>query len=173
MSDKPDFFLQWKGTDACLDFNCVCGHHSHIDDYFCYYVRCPNCKRVYELSPQIDSRELSQEEIDKLSMTPKCDGEFANLQNVLEAMVDAGGKIVDYKVDYGDNPNIQQVSVDVEEVKKIVAEKMREGMNHIIGEPNDEAIIGKIAKIFDSDGNDIKLSGLPVVIKAKYNKDSN
>jgi len=166
---KPDIFLQWKGTDVCLDFNCVCGHHSHIDDYFCYYIRCPNCNRVYELSPQIDSRELSQEEIGKLTMTPKCEGEFTDLRNLLEEIADAGGEVVDYHVDYGDDPNVEAVKVEVVKTafQQKVVEEVKKSLDNIIGKPNDDAIIGKITKIFDTELTE------PITVLRKSNKNFN
>lgn len=52
-SDLPEgqtmVFLQWKGTNACLDFNCECGAHVHVDDDFVYAIRCPECAAIWEM----------------------------------------------------------------------------------------------------------------------------
>lgn len=47
--DQTRCFIQWKSTDVCMDFYCECGEWCHIDGFFCYAVRCPNCKTVWEL----------------------------------------------------------------------------------------------------------------------------
>jgi hypothetical protein len=46
---KPSTFVQWKGTDLCMDLNCECGCHSHTDSYFGYHAECPSCHAVYEM----------------------------------------------------------------------------------------------------------------------------
>lgn len=48
-----NMFIQWKGTDVCLDFHCPCGAHGHFDGYFAYRLRCPSCDAVYELGTQV------------------------------------------------------------------------------------------------------------------------
>lgn len=50
---EADMFIQWKGTDVCLDFNCPCGAQGHLDAAFAYFVRCPSCDSVYELGTQV------------------------------------------------------------------------------------------------------------------------
>lgn len=55
---RPRSFVQWKGTDLCMDFTCVCGQGGHIDDDFVYFLRCPSCARVYELAPVVSVREI-------------------------------------------------------------------------------------------------------------------
>ena len=51
-------FIQWKGTDVCLDVHCPrCGFHSHYDGYFAYYVRCAGCGAVWELGTSVTLRE--------------------------------------------------------------------------------------------------------------------
>lgn len=29
--ENPYAFIQWKGTDVCMDFHCECGAHCHFD----------------------------------------------------------------------------------------------------------------------------------------------
>lgn len=48
-----DTFIQWKGTEVCLDLNCPCGKHSHFDTDFAYEIRCPGCQRVYMLGTSV------------------------------------------------------------------------------------------------------------------------
>ena len=46
-------FIQWKGTDVCLDFTCACGATGHLDTDFAYFVECPSCGAVYEMGTQV------------------------------------------------------------------------------------------------------------------------
>jgi hypothetical protein len=45
----PEVFLQWKGTDACLDLYCTCGEQFHFDGYFADELTCGNCGQTWEL----------------------------------------------------------------------------------------------------------------------------
>lgn len=46
----PHGWIQWKGTDVCMDITCTCGFISHFHGEFCYHVKCPKCGQVYECS---------------------------------------------------------------------------------------------------------------------------
>ena len=48
-----DNFIQWKGTDLCMDFNCECGTHNHYDGFFGYYVRCSGCGQIYKMDTKV------------------------------------------------------------------------------------------------------------------------
>lgn len=78
MSDDKapaDVFIQWKGTDVCLDFHCYkCDTFSHFDGDFCYYLRCPTCQQVYAMPSvvsllAVDAPEGNIEEADKSDIT--------------------------------------------------------------------------------------------------------
>lgn len=60
--EGPTGWIQWKGTDVCIDLHCVCGHHGHLDDDFTYYYRCPKCDRIYALSQTVQLIELDKEQ---------------------------------------------------------------------------------------------------------------
>lgn len=45
--EGPHVFVQWKGTNVCMDFYCECGKQSHFDVDFAYAIRCPYCKRTW------------------------------------------------------------------------------------------------------------------------------
>jgi hypothetical protein len=60
---RPSAFIQWKGTNVCMDFYCLCGEQFHIDADFTYAVSCPHCDRVYEMSSMIEARELIGDEL--------------------------------------------------------------------------------------------------------------
>ena len=56
-------FIQWKGTQVCMDCCCTCGHSFHVDDDFTYAVQCPKCERRFEMSSVIEMREMPVEEM--------------------------------------------------------------------------------------------------------------
>lgn len=45
--DKPHGWIQWKGTDVCMDVHCKCGYISHVDADFTYVIQCPKCLQKY------------------------------------------------------------------------------------------------------------------------------
>ena len=50
---EPGTFVQWKGTDICMDWWCACGTGQHVDGYGVYAVRCVYCAREWALSPRL------------------------------------------------------------------------------------------------------------------------
>jgi len=54
----PHGWIQWKGTDVCLDFYCKCGAHGHLDAEFAYHVKCGRCGQVYEMSGHVEARPV-------------------------------------------------------------------------------------------------------------------
>lgn len=59
--DQPHGWIQWKGTDVCMDFQCKCGESSHVDANFMYHVKCPHCNTVYFCNGHIELIELEVE----------------------------------------------------------------------------------------------------------------
>lgn len=55
--DKPHAFIQWKGTDVCMDFYCECGEHNHFDGLFAYVVACAKCGQEWEMPSNIYPRK--------------------------------------------------------------------------------------------------------------------
>lgn len=51
---NPHGWIQWKGTEVCMDVYCLCGQHSHIDSDFTYHIKCPKCGQVYECDGNIN-----------------------------------------------------------------------------------------------------------------------
>jgi len=51
---KSHGWIQFKGTDLCMDVHCKCGEHTHIDGEFIYFIKCGNCGIVYELNGHIE-----------------------------------------------------------------------------------------------------------------------
>ena len=58
---KPHGWVQWKGTDVCMDVHCKCGEHTHIDANFAYHVKCGKCGTVYACNGHIEFIELELE----------------------------------------------------------------------------------------------------------------
>ena len=58
---EPHGWIQWKGTNVCMDVHCACGESSHIDGEFTYHVKCPNCGRIYFCNGHIELIELENE----------------------------------------------------------------------------------------------------------------
>lgn len=52
-------YIQWKGTDVCMDFHCMCGNSIHLDDYFVYSVKCLTCNKVWKLGTEVRVTELT------------------------------------------------------------------------------------------------------------------
>lgn len=59
-SESRKTFIQWKGTDLCMDFYCECGEHNHYDGYFAYTIICSSCNQVYALEPSVNIIKLSE-----------------------------------------------------------------------------------------------------------------
>lgn len=59
--ELPHGWVQWKGTDVCMDVHCKCGHLFHIDAEFAYAVKCPACGTPYACNGHIELIELETE----------------------------------------------------------------------------------------------------------------
>lgn len=63
--ERPGVFLQWKGTDVCLDLHCTCSEDGigHFDGYFAYFVRCGDCGKVWKLPTEVRLVEPTSDEL--------------------------------------------------------------------------------------------------------------
>lgn len=53
-------FIQWKGTDLCMDFYCPeCDEHSHFDGFFAYAIQCPSCMTFFEMPTDVPVKKLN------------------------------------------------------------------------------------------------------------------
>jgi hypothetical protein len=50
---QPHGWIQWKGTEACVDLHCSCGAHGHFDGYFMYRVKCAHCGQAYAVAQNV------------------------------------------------------------------------------------------------------------------------
>jgi hypothetical protein len=62
--DKSHAYIQWKGTDVCMDFHCECKAHCHFDGYFAYAVKCPHCGAVWQMPSNLFPRKMAREDDD-------------------------------------------------------------------------------------------------------------
>jgi len=60
---KASGWIQWKGTDVCIDLVCECGERNHFDGDFFYFYQCQKCLRIYAVGQNIKLIKLSAEEI--------------------------------------------------------------------------------------------------------------
>lgn len=61
--EGPHGWIQWKGTDVCIDLYCKCGHHGHVDAEFFYHYRCPKCQRGYRVGMNVALYEMTPEQV--------------------------------------------------------------------------------------------------------------
>ncbi len=64
-------WIQWKGTNVCIDINCKCGKQSHFDGDFMYYIQCPYCKQIYEANGYIELIKIKDLEKDGYKIAEK------------------------------------------------------------------------------------------------------
>lgn len=56
-------WIQWKGTQVCMDIHCKCGRHGHMDsDIGFYFYECPVCHRKYAVGQVVKLIELTEEQ---------------------------------------------------------------------------------------------------------------
>lgn len=60
----PHGWIQWKGTNVCIDLHCKCGKHSHYDGDFLYHWICPHCGVAFALGQNVKLIELTSEQIE-------------------------------------------------------------------------------------------------------------
>lgn len=63
-------WIQWKGTQVCMDVHCRCGHHGHIDEEFAYFYRCPGCAGVFAIGATVHLYKMSDAYV--AAAAPEC-----------------------------------------------------------------------------------------------------
>jgi hypothetical protein len=61
--ENPSAWIQWKGTNVCMDVRCDCGTDAHVDGDFTYYYRCPGCRKTFRVGQNIHLYPMSPEEL--------------------------------------------------------------------------------------------------------------
>ena len=59
--DGGDAFIQWKGTDVCMDVFLPCGCTPHIDGDGGWFVRC-DCGRVWQLGTRVEVTPVPEDQ---------------------------------------------------------------------------------------------------------------
>ena len=79
MSDwdtSKEAFIQWKGTDVCMDLHCPkCGYHNHYDGMFAYVVKCAKCNALWEMSCFVTFKPAERTDIAPLTCAYECANE--------------------------------------------------------------------------------------------------
>ena len=63
--DVPHGWIQWKGTDVCIDLHCECGYLGHCDREFFYAYECPSCHRKYAVGQNVKLIPLTDEQAEE------------------------------------------------------------------------------------------------------------
>ncbi|WP_091739787.1 hypothetical protein [Phenylobacterium immobile] len=53
-------FIQWKGTDVCMDFYCDCGAEPHVDGFFASNVKCFQCGTIWQMPTMLFPRKVEE-----------------------------------------------------------------------------------------------------------------
>lgn len=68
---NAEVFIQYKGTDICLDFHCPCndsGIPLHFDGYFAYALKCPACGTLYEMPTTLSVKAVDPSKFERDSV---------------------------------------------------------------------------------------------------------
>lgn len=71
--NEPRVFIQYKGTDICFDFTCLCGFDAHYDGYFAYNIRCTHCGRFYAMPQTVTPTLLAEAPARAINLWPEDD----------------------------------------------------------------------------------------------------
>lgn len=66
VTGKPNGWIQWKGTNVCIDLRCSCGSHRHFDGEFFYHYECASCGRKYAVGQNILLIPLTEEQASRI-----------------------------------------------------------------------------------------------------------
>lgn len=62
----PHTFIQWKGTNVCMDIYCpnpTCKAHGHVDADFVYTLKCRHCNTVYQVGQEVKLTALTEDQV--------------------------------------------------------------------------------------------------------------
>lgn len=69
LRSDPYGWVQFKGTELCMDVHCSCGELTHIDGMFLYFIKCGSCGRIYELNGHIQLIERTSDEFNEIGLS--------------------------------------------------------------------------------------------------------
>jgi hypothetical protein len=59
-------WIQWKGTDVCMDVHCRCSEMFHVHGEFAYFWRCPECGATFALGQTVKLIPLTADQISQV-----------------------------------------------------------------------------------------------------------
>ena len=68
---KPFGWMQWHGTNLCMDVHCECGELHHVDGRFAYVVKTP-CGRYYRLNSDVPLEAIPEPSADEQERAVEC-----------------------------------------------------------------------------------------------------
>jgi hypothetical protein len=71
----PHGWVQWKGTEVCIDIHCDCGERGHYDGDFAYAVRCRNCGKIWALGQCVKLLPLTEKQAEGFNVKEMNDPE--------------------------------------------------------------------------------------------------
>jgi hypothetical protein len=67
VTGKPHGWIQWKGTEVCIDLHCACGGGSHFDGGFFYNFECPYCHAKYAVGQNVVLIQLTADQASRIT----------------------------------------------------------------------------------------------------------
>lgn len=64
----PHGWIQWKGTEVCMDVHCSCGELTHVDATFAYRIRCGACGRLWAVCSNVLLIEITRAEMEGMNV---------------------------------------------------------------------------------------------------------
>lgn len=83
---KSHGWIQWKGTNVCIDLYCECGEHGHVDEEFFYYYQC-KCGRKYAVGQNVKLIPLTPEQVAHVESSKGC-GFVRDENHVAEQLIE-------------------------------------------------------------------------------------
>ena len=69
--EGPHAWIQWRGTNVCMDVHCSCGEHGHVDADFAYFYRC-SCGKLWAVGRSLHLHALTLAEQSDVERIGNC-----------------------------------------------------------------------------------------------------
>jgi hypothetical protein len=67
-TSSASLYIQFKGTDICMDFRCSCGLSAHHDGYGAYVLRCTGCGSFYDMETSFVIKARDEEPLSAVNV---------------------------------------------------------------------------------------------------------
>lgn len=57
---QPHGWIQFKGSEICMDVHCKCGELTHVDGSYIYMVECGKCGTKYAINGHVQFIEIEE-----------------------------------------------------------------------------------------------------------------